>query len=68
MNDNFLKLAHEIKELTSHYPNEIVTLMKNDISISATCIKPPLGVEEAEDFLAKAILVLIKDGWTAIPF
>jgi hypothetical protein len=68
MEKTFLELTNELKETTGFYQHEIVTLMKDEIGINAQCIKPPMGVEETEEFLAKAILTLIKDGWTAIPF
>ena len=68
MKNTFLELAHELKELTDFYPHDVITLMREDICIDVKCIKPPLGVEETEDFLVNALLILIKDGWAAIPF
>jgi len=46
---------------------DIVTLGKDDIFIYVSSLMPT-GATEDNDFLAKAILKLLKDGWTAIPF
>jgi len=68
MNNTFLELNKELKELTGLYQLQIKTLSKDDITIRADCIRPPIGIEETEEFLAKSLLTLIRDGWTAIPF
>ena len=68
MKKTFLELTNELKELTGFYQHEIVTLMKDNIGINAKCIKPPMGEEETEEFLATALLTLIKDDWIVIPF
>ncbi|MDL1957639.1 MAG: hypothetical protein LWW95_11445 [Candidatus Desulfofervidus auxilii] len=68
MKNTFLELNNQLKEITGLYLHDIITLMKNDIVIYAKSIKPPMGVEETEEFLANALLILVKDGWTAIPF
>jgi len=64
----FHELTQELKDLTGLYQHEIITLMKNEITLYTKCIKPPMDVEETDVFLANALLTLIKDGWTAIPF
>jgi len=64
----FHELTQELKDLTNLYQHEIVTLTKDETTINVTCIKPPIGTEETDTFLANSLLILIKDGWTAIPF
>jgi len=68
MKKEFHELSQEIKDLTELYQHEIVTLMKDEITIDIKCIKPPIGIKETDVFLANALLIFIKDGWTAIPF
>jgi len=67
---NTKQLENEIKELTLGLSSKsIVTLSKKDINISALCIKPAsLTGETNEEFVLRALLQLLKDGWTAIPF
>ena len=59
-----------IEHLTLGLKSEdIVTLMKDDILIYASSLIPSaVGAKKDNNFLANAILKLLKDGWTAIPF
>jgi len=59
-----------IQHLTLGLKSEnIVTLMKDDILIYASSLIPSaVGAKKDNNFLAKAILKLLKDDWTAIPF
>ena len=68
MKKAFHELTQELKDLTGLYQHEIVTIMKDEITINIKCIKPPMGIEETDVFLANALLIFVKDGWTTIPF
>ena len=59
-----MTIETQIREYTCGLTSdEVAYLIKDDVQISAKCLEPSNDGTHAE-----AILQMLKDGWTAVPF